>query len=94
MEDVNYNVKTKLECSNGHKWNMTPNHIVNGGSWCTSCPQKKVIKARENLIIIITERGGTLLTDYVNARSHVTIQCANGHQWNVTPDSVTGTRKR
>ena len=37
---VNAFTKLEWECSKGHRWMATPNHIKNRGTWCPQCWKK------------------------------------------------------
>jgi very-short-patch-repair endonuclease len=36
-EHVNSSTKVILECELGHRWKVTPNAVLNSGSWCDQC---------------------------------------------------------
>jgi len=43
----------------------------------------------ENLKKIIERKGGKLLSkEYVNAHTHVLVQCSKGHKWNISPTNI------
>lgn len=89
-EYVNFSTKVEIRCRWGHIWPVTPNHVVNCGTWCTKCPKNISIQSKENFIQIVKQKGGTLMSEYVNNNTHVVLRCHLGHEWPVTPHSVAG----
>jgi hypothetical protein len=92
-EYENFSTKVELECDSQHRWLVTPNHVVNGGSWCPKCPKISSLRSKEKFLQILAEKGGTLISEYVNNNTNVTIRCSFGHEWQVTPHSVAGVMK-
>ncbi len=79
------NARTSLlwECSEGHQWENRPQK-VKAGQWCPYCAEKAPISL-DTLRKLAEDRGGKLLsTEYVNSRSHLLWECAEGHQWKTT----------
>ena len=85
---INSRTPITVRCHNSHIWNPYPGHIVNDNSWCPLCPTAISLKAQEDFMQILTNKGGNLLSDYVNNDTKVRIRCHRNHQWNVTPHSV------
>lgn len=79
-----------IMCDNEHVWTPYPGHIVNDGSWCPHCPTNISLQSQENFMNVIAEKGGILISDYVNNNTKVRIRCNKGHEWNVTPHSIAG----
>ncbi len=90
---VNNQTKLKWQCANGHVWEAIPSTIKNRGSWCKKCSDKKTAEKRklsiEQMHQVAHERGGQCLsTEYVNARTKLKWQCADGHVWDAKPYHV------
>jgi hypothetical protein len=83
-EYINTRTKTKILCSQHHEWDPKPNWIMNG-RWCPTCAGLNPDVAKEKFHRIIEEKGGKLLTPYVNAKTKCLIQCKNLHQWEKKP---------
>jgi len=60
------------------------------GVWCTLCTGRSREAAEIKLREIISNRGGTLMSEYVNTKTHCIIKCAAGHLWPVIPQSIVG----
>ena len=86
---INSHTKLEWECANGHRWEAKPNSIKNG-SWCLECSGYKRLTI-EQMQAIAKERGGKCLSKkYVNQKTKLEWECANGHRWKATSDSVKG----
>lgn len=74
------NIKLKWKCSKGHIFEMTPNSVISG-HWCQKCAKndkKSIIDMQE----IAISKGGKCLSEYYeNARTVLSWQCKEGHQW-------------
>jgi hypothetical protein len=71
------------ECSEGHQWENRPQKIKSG-QWCPYCAEKAPISL-ETLKKLAEYKGGKLLsTEYINSRTHLIWECAEGHQWATT----------
>ncbi len=91
LSDIYLNKSTKLlwECGRGHQWEATPGSVKNGRKWCRICATDKRKLTIEEMKEIAKKRGGKCLSDYyVNSYSKLIWQCAAGHQWEATPDSI------
>ena len=94
LSDIYVNAGTKLvwECAEGHQWEAIPSSIKSG-RWCRICGIKKRVEARKLSIAemqrIAAERGGKCLSEtYVNSKTKLWWQCAEGHQWSAKPNSI------
>jgi len=96
-EYVKDNVKLKWECSQGHVWLASPGQIKGsksrGGTWCPVCAKaKRGESQRLNISLMRTlaeERGGKCRSEvYINARTPILWECAEGHQWEAIADIV------
>ena len=88
------NTTTKLlwECAEGHQWETTPKQ-VRRGRWCPVCARQRAARKQraslEDMRAVATQRGGQCLsTEYVNTKTPLSWQCANGHRWKATPKAV------
>jgi hypothetical protein len=73
-----------LQCSKGHTWNATPSKIKTG-RWCPKCAKNCPEKAREKFYEIVGNKGGIVITMYIDSMTYVTIKCFEGHFWDVMP---------
>ncbi len=84
------NVKEPLKwlCKMGHVWNSNPDNII-GGSWCPECAKKKHSLTIKEMQQLAEERGGKCLSKtYVNSKTKLQWQCAQGHLWKTTPHHI------
>lgn len=94
LVDTYVDSRTKLlwQCVDGHEWEARP-YNIKLGKWCPECAKKKRVEGRklgiEEMRGIAKERAGKCLTDiYVNNRTKLLWECAEGHQWEARPTSV------
>lgn len=87
-------VHTKLhwECKEHHRWYATPAHVTNG-KWCPECAiMKNAAKQRltiEDMQKLAEEKDGKCISkSYINARTKLKWQCAQGHVWGAIPDVI------
>lgn len=75
------------ECADGHQWKAIPSSIKRGG-WCPICGGSAPLTIEE-MHRIADDRGGKCLSEkYINAKTHLSWECANGHQWSARPGNV------
>ena len=89
LSEVYYNIDTKLlwECADGHQWETIP-YLVKNGSWCPVCAGN-TSQTIEDMKEISSKRGGKCLSlSYVNNKTNLLWECAEGHQWEATPSNV------
>lgn len=84
---INTRTKIKIECSQGHQWDVTPSSLVHCNSWCPKC-SKFDHQAEEELYQIVGQRGGSVKEKYVNTRTRMTFTCAKGHTWQAAPQDI------
>ena len=76
-----------FECASGHRWETLYASIVKG-CWCPHCAHRVPLTlghAQEEA----AKRGGLCLsTTYINDRTHLLWQCAEGHRWEARLDNV------
>ncbi len=94
LSDKYYNVKTKLdfECAKGHKWTTT-GASINNGNWCHECAKKRVADFHRNTLEVYInaakELGGKCLSaEYIDSKTKLQYQCAQGHTWYSVPTSI------
>jgi hypothetical protein len=96
LSDAYVNCQTKLQftCAQGHTFLQKPS-VLRRGHWCRKCAQQKTRQTIANMGAFARARGGECLsTKYVNNKTHLTWQCADGHVWRATPGAITGSRKQ
>tara|TARA_Y100000031_G_scaffold137032_1_gene161636 strand:+ start:209 stop:601 length:393 start_codon:yes stop_codon:yes gene_type:complete len=85
---VNANRKLLWECTEGHQWEAKPNSIKIG-TWCQACARELTKGTIKEMQRIARKRGGKCLSDtYVNNQTKLLLECAEGHQWEVRPNSI------
>ena len=84
---VNKSTKLRFKCEKGHEFETRPAEIQRG-SWCPYC-SGKYGNSIEKMHKIAKERGGKCLSNsYINVFTHLSWECANGHQFNAIPKHV------
>ncbi len=89
LSDSYINARKKLiwECAEGHQLEATPDKVKRG-RWCPHCAGTIKLTIKE-MHAIAEERGGKCLSGtYINNRTKLIWECAEGHQWEATPDKV------
>jgi len=84
---VNAHTKLLWECSEGHRWEATPNSIKKG-TWCCRCAglEKFTIEEMQKAA---EKRGGKCLSKkYLNVRAKLLWECSERHQWKATWDKI------
>lgn len=78
------NVKHRWKCREGHEWEAIPRKILNEGTGCPRCAgQDKTI---DDIRALAKERGvHCLSTEYAGQHGHLKWECAQGHQFEMTP---------
>lgn len=84
---VNSKTPLQWQCSKGHIWEARPNNIKNG-SWCPECSglKRNTIEYMHELAKV--KGGKCLSTTYINNRTKLRWQCANGHIWETKPLAI------
>lgn len=94
LSDNYSNTKTKLSwrCAKGHEWEALPTNIKRG-HWCQICgnhrqgrEKAKTIESAQELAR--TKGGECLSSEYVNNRTKLLWRCADGHEWQAIPASI------
>lgn len=92
------NNKTALyfECQYKHRW-WTRSIHVSRGHWCKECGiiVMSIKNTGNNTYIFqarfaefMTNKGGKILGEYVNARTPIDVCCVLGHVWKASPDNL------
>lgn len=81
------------ECAKGHKWPATPNNIKRG-KWCPHCAGKAPLTLALLQEIAKSRGGKCLATQYKRGKDRLEWECAKGHTWFATAESVKGTKSR
>ena len=86
------NSKTKVawECQHGHKWDATPDHVLNQKSWCRECARNRRRIPLQRLQDHAIARGGLCLSTskHNSSRTKVFWQCELGHTWEASVNKV------
>lgn len=76
-----------VKCSEGHPFKISP-HSIKNGIWCHICSGMCPIVAAETTKKVIEEKGGEMLSDYINTHSEILIKCHKGHIFRSTPNRI------
>jgi hypothetical protein len=77
----------RIICAHGHEWTGIGSYITNG-RWCRQCGDgDKRQRYTDALRQYAKERGGALLSEYVNGKTKVQWECDRGHRWHAVPGS-------
>lgn len=80
QEYININTNLLWECLRGHQWEAQPYSIKHGKTWCPHCRTKNI----ENEISkYAKDKGGRLLSSYRGIFEKISLQCSEGHTWEV-----------
>ncbi|WP_345239571.1 hypothetical protein [Pontibacillus salipaludis] len=84
-----FNLKTPLmwQCRKGHIWEERPAGIKNN-KWCPTCTGRTKLTIND-MKKLAEDRGGKCLSgEYINLKTPLTWQCANGHVWDAAPSNI------
>jgi hypothetical protein len=88
LSKVYVNKYTNLEwqCSVGHRWQTTYASIARHNLWCPHCRSEKSSKFYfDTLLKLVKEKKGKCLSaEYMNSKTKMQFQCAEGHVWHTT----------
>ena len=79
--------KLLWECDRGDRWQALPTSIAQG-FWCPTCARNQRLTLSQFQDMAASRGGACLSSRYVNERTMLTWRCAEGHQWNATPNKV------
>lgn len=80
--------KYEWRCSKGHRWSSQFNHILHDGVWCPECAGNKRGNIANVRNMAYAEGGRCLSKQYISASTKLLFECAEGHRWRVTPNSL------
>ena len=72
----------------GHEWLACLASVCTGGTWCPICAGKQRLTLELALDLARRNGGGLLSNEYVNTRVPISWQCAEGHGWSSSLNSV------
>ena len=76
------------ECAAGHRWRACA-HAIRQGHWCKRCADARLRPPLDAVHAIAAERGGKCLSEcYTNSQAKLDWQCAHGHRWTASLNSV------
>ena len=76
-------------CKKGHTFDLSP-FLVSQGAWCAQCSKRKTPAEHiQWLKEYAIEKGGKCLSsEFINRKTRVKFECAEGHQWEVLPTII------
>lgn len=81
-------LRYRFRCGSGHEWHARSTEII-AGQWCSECAKDENRKQQTNeLRVIARERGGQLLSDYVDSKTKLHYVCHLGHHWNTLSHNI------
>ncbi|MFX1294283.1 MAG: hypothetical protein ACFFD2_05420 [Promethearchaeota archaeon] len=88
-EFVNTKTKIRIQCAKGHTFEITPNNIKKG-LWCRRCAGTEKLTLEDlNEFVEMQHPGSKILsTEFVNTKTKIRIQCAEGHAFEITPNHI------
>jgi hypothetical protein len=75
------------ECAEEHRW-KAPASRIRSGAWCPRCAGETRLTIEEMCDLARANGGQCLSKRYVNNRTPLKWQCANGHIWRAMPVTV------
>ncbi len=84
---IDGNTKLKWECREGHQWEATPGNIKSG-KWCRKCAGLEKLTIEEMQEIAKARGGKCVSSKYNGANTLLKWECAEGHQWEATPNNI------
>lgn len=64
-----------------------PDHIKRG-SWSPVCGGSDTWTAEQKFNQIILNKGGKILSKYINSKTKIDVQCEFGHYWSTMPENI------
>lgn len=83
----NMNKYLTIICSEGHEFYKKAYDIMKG-HWCDQCDTKTTKVTKEKFYKLVSNNGGTVITEYSDTRTKVTLKCAIDHEWSTTPGHI------
>ena len=78
---IDWNLKLKWRCSEGHVWEADAAQIKNNRTWCPYCAGKAKHTLDEACKLAQRLGGKCLSSSYINSLTNLKWQCAYGHVW-------------
>ena len=76
------------ECAQGHRWRAVA-HAIRQGHWCKRCADARLRHPAGEVHELAAARGGKCLAErYTNSQAKLEWQCALGHRWRSSFNSV------
>ena len=76
------------ECAAGHRWRAVA-HAIRQGHWCKRCADARLRHSADLVHALAASRGGKCLAErYTNSQTKLEWQCARGHRWQSSLNSV------
>ena len=89
-EYINNYSKLLWRCSEGHEWEADFN-AVSGGTWCPECVRVSISHTLQHAINLGISKGGRCLSkEYINSKTKMLWECAEGHRWEADFNAVSG----
>lgn len=82
--------KYEVDCGNPDHPNFFSmgDSILNSGNWCPYCCGRTGDFNTEYKYII-ESKNGTMLSEYINATTHIKVKCnKDGHEWDIYPSNI------
>lgn len=80
--------KLVWECVEGHRWEATPNSLMNSKSWCPKCASNLPKTLAYCKILALSKGGKCLSSKYDSIDKKLLWQCAEGHEFKISTYSV------
>ncbi len=79
--------KLKWQCRKGHVWLASPSNISRG-QWCPYCSGRAGKDLKYYSQFAVKNGGKCLSPNYLNSKTKLRWQCANGHIWMAEPNKI------
>jgi hypothetical protein len=86
-EYLGFSRQHRWQCEAGHEWDSTPRN-VKASNWCLVCRGQQPGRIDELQAVAAARGGRCVSTEYVDARTRLEWECAEGHRWFALPSSV------
>jgi hypothetical protein len=77
---INSSTPLQWKCAKEHIWMTAPSSVENG-SWCPYCAGKAKHTLRDMQKFAVTRGGKCLSRKYINMKTKLEWECAEGHRW-------------
>jgi len=76
------------KCTEGHTWESCFDNIRNGKGWCPTCGGSKKLTLEDCQKFAKNKNGKCLSAEYVNCKTQMIWECAEGHTWKSRFDNI------